>query len=229
MARTPSALMKRLALAGAAAAIVTLAGWSWARNWTPSRADYPVQGLAVSEASGAVEWPRLAAQGADFAYLRATDGAAGRDRRFAENWRESGAAGVRRGAWHRFALCTPAREQAGNFIATVPREPMALPPAVEVAGDDGCAAPPDRKALLAELERFARMVEAHAERPVVLKLSKSIEARYRISEAIDRPLWLESRFVPPDYGAHPWLMWQANRALNVEGAAAPVGWNVLRP
>jgi lysozyme len=73
------------------------------------------------------------------------------------------------------------------------------------------------------------MVEAHSERPVMLKPSREFEARYRLSEVVDRPLWLASAFREPDFGAHPWVMWQASDRRRVEGASHPVGWNVVRP
>ena len=54
--------------------------WGGITGWTPSRKDYPVQGLYVSAADGDLAWPTLATMGADFAYVRASAGGSGRRR-----------------------------------------------------------------------------------------------------------------------------------------------------
>lgn len=74
-------MLVRVALALTLVAVLALALFFYARNWAPSRDDYPVQGLTVSSDNGPIDWGTLAAQGADFAYIRAAKGADWRDRK----------------------------------------------------------------------------------------------------------------------------------------------------
>lgn len=223
----------RLVRVGTVVTLLLLVGagglWFASARWTPSRATYPVQGIDVQETNGSLDWLTLKSSGVAFAYVRATIGAGARDRLFAENWAAARAAGIGRGAYHVYSLCASAAAQAANFIALVPRDPEALPPAVELSFDADCRARPDRERLLPEIEAFIRMAEAHSERPVMLKPSRDFEAHYRLSETVDRPLWLASAYREPDYGAHPWVMWQASDRRRIDGASSPVGWNVVRP
>lgn len=58
--------------------------------------------IDISRHQGLIDWPRVRHEGGvTYAIIRATLGAAGRDDRYAANWRESGWAGIpRRGAYH---------------------------------------------------------------------------------------------------------------------------------
>ncbi len=227
-ARTPIALLKRALAILALVAVLALVGWQWALGWAPSRQAFPTQGIDVSHHQGPIDWAMARADGVDFAYIKASEGGDLRDPRFAENWAGAAGADIRRGAYHFFTLCRAGADQATNFIALVPREADALPPAVDLEFGGNCAARPDRKALLKDIETFINMVEAHSEKPVVLYLTREFEDAYRISSAIDRPLWLRRMALEPDYGSHPWLMWQAHARRRVDGIDGPVDWNVLR-
>lgn len=218
-------------MAIAMAALVLLVGASWgiARNWRPSTADYPIQGVMIDESSGAVVWPSIGAAGADFAYLRATADADIRDARFAGNWRGAASAGLRRGAAHIWSLCRLASDQASNFIATVPREADALPPVLVLDYQPDCGARPARAVLLDELARFIAMVEAHATKPVILKIAEPFDADFAVSSAIPRTLWSTRRFFPPDYAARAWVMWEATDLRHIDGVSGPIRWTVVAP
>jgi lysozyme len=226
--RTPAALFKRALIMMVIFGLVVFAGWQWALGWAPSRQAFPVQGVDVSHHQGAIDWAMAAADGVDFAYIKASEGADLRDPRFTENWNAAAAAGIKRGAYHFFTLCKAGAEQATNFIASVPRESNAMPPAVDLEFGGNCAAKPDRAALLKEVETFIKMVEAHSEKPVMLYVTREFEEAYQISTAIDRPLWLRRMALEPNYGTHPWVMWQAHARRRVNGIDGPVDWNVLR-
>ena len=212
-------------------AIVLFAGMGWlgVSHWTPSRGAYPTQGVDVSHDQGEIDWNAARSAGADFAYVKASEGSDMRDDRFASNWTGAAEAGVKRGAYHFFSLCRTGRQQATNFIAMVPREAEALPPALALEFEGNCKQRPSRDSLLAEVATFIQMVEAHSEKPVMIHVTRAFENQYRISEALNRPLWLRSTGLAPSYGAHAWVMWQANRLRRVDGIEGPVDWNVVRP
>lgn len=227
--RTPARVLRHMVMMTALIALIAVAGLLFARSWRPSTARYPVQGIDVSSQQGVIEWKSVRGDGVDFAYLEASEGADLRNLRFAANWRGSAEAGVRRGAYHVFSLCRLARDQATNFIAVVPREANVLPPALDLEFEGNCASRPARGVLIAELAAYIAMIEAHSEKPVILYMTSEFDDFYRISDAIDRPLWLRRSFFAPAYGTRPWVIWQASTVRRVDGIEGPVDWNVVRP
>lgn len=75
--------------------------------------------IDVSRHNGAIDWPRARAEGGvECAIIRATLGSTGVDERYAENWRESGWAGVpRRGVYHYVIAGVSAAAQVHNILA----------------------------------------------------------------------------------------------------------------
>ena len=210
---------------------VLLAGFAlwWAARWTPSRDLYPLQGVTISADNGEVHWGSIKAAGADFAYVAATDGASGVDPMFARNLSRAREVGIQAGAIHRYSLCQLATDQAANFIRHVPRRADALPAVVWLDYDDRCPDRPTRALLLSELATFLAQIEAHTGKRSLIAPGPSFESDYKVTRGIARTTWLRRDFFEPDYGAHPWAMWQANHYIRLTGADGTVGWNVLRP
>ena len=219
--RTAGLILLAVLLAG-------LALWGAAR-WTPNRDLYPLQGVTISADNGEVHWGSIKAAGADFAYVAATDGASGVDPMFARNLSGAREVGIQAGAIHRYSLCQLATDQAANFIRHVPRRADALPAVVWLDYDDRCPDRPTRALLLSELATFLAQIEAHTGKRSLIAPGPSFESDYKVTRGIARTTWLRRDFFEPDYGAHPWAMWQANHYIRLTGADGTVGWNVLRP
>lgn len=209
--------------------LLAITAGAFALRWRPAATSYPYQGVDVAEDNGPIDWWTVRAAGADFAYVRATYGATGRDARFAVNWADVYVTGMRRGALHVYSLCNLAVDQANNFNTTVPRDRDALPAAVIVDFVPGCESRPAPNVVVDELRRFMTMVEEHTRKPVLMKLSRRFDAAYGISTAIPRPVWAVQNFFPPDYAARPWRMWQANDMRRVDGISGAVNWDVVAP
>jgi len=222
-------LIGRIAAGAILALLAAVALWIYAIGWAPAAAKYPIQGVDVSEAQGDIAWPTLAARGADFAYLRATIGAHGRDQRFAANWQAAAAAGLRRGAIHVWSFCQSGAAQADNFVTTVPRTAGALPAVLDLAFSPDCDARPGRATLIDQIKHFLVVAETHTGEPMLIKITKPVERAYRVSAAIPRPVWEVRRFFSPDYAARPWRIWQASDMRRVDGVQGPVDWNVVTP
>jgi lysozyme len=210
-------------------AAIGIGGWYYALHWRPSESRYPRQGIDVSHHQGAIDWTALPAQQVDFAYIKSTEGGDHRDRRFAENWAATGRVGITRGAYHFFTLCRSGADQAANFIATVPLDPNALPPVIDLEFGGNCAARPSTAVLITELAAFIRPVEARFGKPVTLYLTREFDAAYGLSKRVQRPLWLRRLVLEPNWGARPWSIWQASSFRRVRGIAGRVDWNVMRP
>ena len=121
-----------LGAGGLSLGLLAIVGWWQAGAWLPERATFPVQGIEHSASDGAVNFVALKADGADFVYLRASDGATRRDTMFVADLAKARAAGLQVGAILRFDPCADAGPQAAQFITTVPRDSGLLPPAVEL-------------------------------------------------------------------------------------------------
>lgn len=197
-------------------------------SWAPSRDQYPIQGISVSDANGKIVWPVAGATGVDFAYIMATNGADKRDRMFAENIKGARESGVRFGAIHNYSLCRLASDQATQFVTTVPRSENMLPPAVRLAFDEDCGDRPGRASILSELNTFLNQIEAHSGKPAIIQVSQEFDELYHISSGIDRTFWLVGNFFPPDYATKPWVMWLASDMRRISGVDGPVNWNVVR-
>ena len=204
------------------------ASWSTVTGWTPSRDEFSLQGIVVSEANGQPEWAELGATGVDFAYITASEGARHRDARFAANLEGAQQAGIRTGALHHFDICRLASEQAALFITTVPRSEQALPPTVQIDFSESCKSRPNRAFIVSELATFVNQIEAHSGMPAILLLAEDFEQEYKVSSAIDRTVWLEGNWFLPDYAARPWVMWTASNIRRVDGIDGPVRWAVVR-
>ncbi|SEJ54704.1 lysozyme [Sphingobium sp. AP50] len=222
-------LLFRIGAALAVVAALAVALWLYARGWAPARDQYPVQGVSISADNGPVEWGTLAAQGADLAYLRAADAGGRRDPAFAANWRGVRAVGMRYGAMIDFSLCRQPSDQATSFMTTVPRDNAALPPVIRMDFTPGCQARPGRDQLLSDLNTLINLVESHAGKPALLNVSEDFDKAYDIGSGINRTLWLDGNFFPPDYATKPWVMWTASDMRHIDGVNGPVRWNVVAP
>jgi lysozyme len=203
--------------------------WLHAPHWHPSDRRFPTQGIDVSHHQGRIDWARLPAQGVDFAYIKASEGGDHRDRSFAANWAGARRAGIARGAYHFFTLCRSGADQAANFIAAVPADADALPPAVDLEHLGNCSRTLSLEAFHKELADYLRLVEGHYGKPTLLYLTREFDETYQVSARVDRPLWLRSLIVEPRFGARPWHLWQVSSFRRLRGIEGRVDWNVRRP
>jgi lysozyme len=181
-------------------------------------------GVDVSAHQGEIQWDRVAADGISFAYIKATEGGGFVDRRFAANWSGAGSAGLPRGAYHFFTLCASGAAQARNFLAVVPTDPGALPPAVDLEFGT-CERRPSRAEVERELGVFVSTVEERVGKRVVLYVMSDFADRYPAARALDRARWERRLFRRPDGG---WAIWQASDVARVDGVHGRVDLDVSR-
>ena len=216
-------LLGLLAVFVAAAAL----GWYvWLPNHRPALRSGERWGIDVSHHQGEIDWGLVADDRIDFAYIKATEGGDFVDERFAANWMGAGSAGLRRGAYHFFTLCTPGAMQARHFLTVVPEDPDALPPAVDVELAENCADRPAGDDLRRELLAFLEIVESATGAQAVLYVGNDLEAQYGIRDELDRRLWLPRPLLRPD---GDWWIWQASAFAHVNGVAGGVDLDVMRP
>ena len=171
-----------------------------------------VHGVDVSRWQGDIDWARLRRYGANFAYIKATDGGDHLDPKFHENWRAAERAGIKRGAYHFFYWCRTAASQADWFIRNVPKEKGALPPVLDVEFNhqSNCKRRWSREDVLEKMQVFMDRLERHyGQRPVIYTAPDFYDA-YLKGAFPHHPFWLRSVAAHPSkvYPGRDWLFWQ---------------------
>ena len=195
-------------------------------NWRPPLRAGEHFGIDVSSHQGSIQWQRVAGDEIRFAYIKATEGSDFTDRRFVENWRGAGAAGLRRGAYHYFTLCTSGADQAANFLRIAPPDAGALAPAVNLELVGNCATRPSRASLERELAAFLERVEGAWHVPMVLYVGDEWERMYPSRKRLGRTLWHLRVLRRPRQGQ--WVVWQVHGLAHVEGIKGRVDLDVMR-
>lgn len=193
---------------------------------------YPVHGIDLSRFQTSVDWSTARANGVNFAFIKATEGADMVDPMFESHWRGAGAAGVKRGAYHFFYHCRPAAEQARWFIRNVPRTPGALPPVLDMEWtptSPTCTVRRDGATIREEARIFLDILERHyGQRPLIYTTVDFFEDTelWRLSGV---EFWLRSVADHPSqvYDGKAWSFWQYTSTGLVPGMAGPVDINVF--
>ncbi|MFC0672524.1 GH25 family lysozyme [Brachybacterium hainanense] len=201
----------------------------------PARAQLPegielepgeTMGIDVSSHQGQIDWQAVAGDGYTFAYIKATEGSGYTDPQFAANWKGSGEAGLTRGAYHYFTLCSPGADQARDFLAAVPPEDAALPPVLDLEFDGACQERPEAEQAQAEIDAFTRSVEAAWGRRVVVYSSSEWRLHYGLPVGDGRAAWHYDDDSRPEDG--DWAVWQVRFDGQVAGIGRTADVDVLR-
>lgn len=195
----------------------------WIPN-APSRSQYPVRGIDVSHHQGPIDWSAVKSSGIQFAYIKATEGANFTDATFADNWKNSNAAGIVHGAYHFFTLGRSGEVQAANFIATAPADADALPPAIdlEFSGYNKDRRPSPEE-FQRELAIFWDAVVAHYRKLPVVYTASDFQKQYLRFMPIER-LWIREVVLKPESG---WTFWQFSARGRVRDVPTFVDLNVF--
>lgn len=190
-----------------------------------------VHGVDVSRWQGEIDWSTLRSQGANFAFIKATDGGDHLDPMFRKNWRAAEAAGIKRGAYHFFYWCRTGREQADWFIRNVPKEAGALPPVIDVEWNhqSRCKQKLSPKLVRDKMQAFMERVEAHyGQRPIIYATPDFYEDNLK-GHFKDYPFWLRSVAAHPSvrYPNRDWVFWQYSGTGLSKGVTGEIDLNVF--
>lgn len=191
---------------------------------------HQVHGIDISRWQGDIDWRSVRRAGIAFAFLKATEGGDHSDPEFATYWRQAGAAGIPRGAYHYFYFCRTGAEQARWFIRNVPRERGALPPVLDIEWTHSrtCPRRPDAAEVKREANVFLDIVGRHyGQRPIVYTTVDF----YRDNRLGDlrAEFWLRSVADHPrvTYRGQRWSFWQYTGTGTVPGIRGDVDLNAF--
>jgi lysozyme len=198
----------------------------WVPN-RPSQTDYPVRGIDVSHHQGNIQWNSVASSGIRFAYMKATEGSDFDDSKFSDNWRASAAAGVTHGAYHFYVIGTSGELQAAHFVAKVPVDPAALPPAVDLELSGANRSVESVAQFQHELAAFLTAVAIHYGKTPVIYTTGDFAKQY-LTGMPPGPLWLGEFFTKPSSPAgKSWTLWQYSEKGRVQGIDGFVDMDVF--
>lgn len=206
-----------LALAGFVLALLIWNGTILFNN--PSKRVYPVRGVDVSAYQGEIDWPVLASQDIQFAFIKATEGSGFVDRNFAVNFAEARKTKLRVGAYHFFSFDSAGETQADHFISVVPRIEGMLPPVVdfEFYGDKEKNRP-DPDAARAQLNILLEALESHyGQKPIIYATERAYDA-YLSGYYAGYDLWIRNVFTKPHVpDGRDWTFWQYTNRERLKG------------
>jgi lysozyme len=211
----------------ALAAAVLGGGYTHYLGFEPASERFPVRGIDVSHHQGKIAWGALTGRRVRFVYMKASEGGDHVDKRFAENWRAAGRAGIARGAYHFFTLCKPGIAQAHNFMRTVKVDAEAMPPAVDLEFGGNCKRRPTKPAFLRELKSFLATIEGHYGKRPILYVTRRFHDRYLTGALSGHGFWIRSIYFRPDLPGRPWLFWQFHDRGARAGIKGRVDLNVF--
>ena len=169
-----------------------------------------VKGVDVARFQGEIDFSRLAEQGIEFVYIKATEGTAFTDDGFVSNWKNAEESGLIAGAYHFFSFDSPGKTQAENYIKTVGSLEGRLIPAVDVEmyrarmGD-----PPAKEDVVRELRVFMDAIFGEYGVYPVLYSTRSFYADYLKDDFSSCPRWVRNIYYPVwvEVG-DGWTVWQ---------------------
>lgn len=198
-------------------------------KFTPKH--HAVHGVDVSRWQGDIDWERLRERGANFAYIKATDGVDHIDPMFKKNWNGAAEAGIRRGAYHFFFWCRRASDQAEWFIRNVPKVKGALPPVLDVEWNhqSSCKWKPSRAEVIEKMQVFLDRLERHyGQRPIIYTAPDFYEDNLK-GAFPNHPFWLRAVAEHPSkvYPGRDWVFWQYSGSGLSQGVNGRIDLNVF--
>jgi lysozyme len=192
----------------------------------------PIHGIDVSRWQGRIDWAAVRAAGTQFAFIKATEGGDHIDPRFSENWYGAARAGVPRGAYHFMYWCRPADQQASWFRRSVPSDPTALPPVLDLEWNGHsrtCPRKLPRETALAEVKLMLREMEAHTGKRPIIYTDITFHRDVLEGELHDYPHWVRSVAAEPHerYRNRQWTLWQYTTTGRVPGIGGDVDRNAF--
>ena len=189
---------------------------------------YKVHGIDVSHHQGAIDWAAVKSTEKQefpirFVFMKATEGGDYKDRRFAENFRKAGEAGLIRGAYHFYNPNTDPIRQADFFISQVKLERGDLAPVLDIERK-----PHDKAQLQADLKKFLNRIEQHYGVRPIIYTSYKYKTRYLDSPEFDNhPFWIAHYYVDMLSYNGTWHFWQHTDYGTVPGIETNVDLNVF--
>jgi lysozyme len=197
----------------------------------PDRNRFPIRGIDISSHQQQIDWARLDRSTINFILMKATEGGNFKDSRFQANWQHARQQGRIVGAYHFFTFCKSGREQAQNYIDTVPKQPGTLPPVIDLEFSGNCRSQPTPAELATELNTFITIVEKFYKKRPILYVTHEFYDRYLQNRSVTQSIWISDFYsfnkLPILADSKQWLFWQYSERGRISGISTLVDLNVF--
>ena len=199
----------------------------------PAPDRFPVHGVDAARFQKNVDWGAARVAGANFAFIKATEGGDLLDPAFVEHWRNAGRAGLWRGAYHFYYFCTAPEVQANWFITNVPRLPGTLPPVLDMEWNPfspTCATVrPPAAEVRAQMRTWLRLVENHYGQRPIIYTTPEFYRQNDLGQFRGYDFWLRTTARTPAeaYPGQSWTFWQYSATGRVPGFQGNVDLNAF--
>ena len=187
----------------------------------------PVLGIDVSSHQKEIKWREIDPKQVQFVYIKATEGSKFKDKKFLSNWNEARKYAFPTGAYHFFSFCKSAKEQAKNFIETVPYKPNALPPVLDLEDEANCKSGKTKEAIVAEIETLQQILFNKYQKKPILYMTEEFYYIYSMAQFKENPLWISAFYQEPNLQNGKWLFWQYSYKGFIKGIDTNVDLNVF--
>jgi lysozyme len=194
----------------------------------PSREKFPVWGIDISHHQGKIDWKKLKSEDLTFVYMKATEGGDYKDSAFTVNWDSAIANGYTVGAYHYFNFLKTGKEQAENFIATVPEIENEMPPALDLEFGGTNKSDQLHGKIIFEIHEFIDIIKNHYGKRPVIYSTHEFYNEYLKDDFKDCIIWIRDIFSEPTLpGKRKWAIWQFSSRENLNGIEGNVDENVF--
>jgi lysozyme len=166
-----------------------------------------VRGIDVSRWQGVMDWQKAKTAGAQFAFIKATEGQSWVDPQYGRNWAEAQKAGIPRGAYHFFRNGFSPENQAQHFVSTVRSGGFGeLPLVADIEDTQGTPNAEEVRTFLLQVEMLS------GRKPIVYTGAWWWNQFGSLPWAKEYDLWIANyRATPPPVlpaGWDTWVFWQ---------------------
>ncbi|MCP4134287.1 MAG: glycoside hydrolase family 25 protein [bacterium] len=195
----------------------------------PSTKEFPVRGIDISHHQNEINWTLLKKHNLSFVFIKATEGGDYKDHLFKKNWENARKIGLARGAYHYFTFCKTGKEQAQNFIDTVPVEKNSLPPVLDLEYGGNCKARLGKEFLVNEIRDCIEALEKKYNKSPVLYVTSEFYETCLIGEFKKYKIWFRNIYGRPSLiDNRDWTFWQFNNRGKLDGIDTFVDINVFK-
>ena len=189
------------------------------------RSVYTVSGIDISAHNGEVDFDSVAADGIDFVYIKASEGATWRDKHFEANYAGARAAGLAVGVYHFFRFDVEGWRQSVNLLRALNHRPVELPVAIDVE-EWGNSTVWSTEEVVRNLQSMIELLRQGGYQTVIYT-NKGGYHRFVRGRLDDVPLWICSFTSPAMVENDRWTFWQYSHCGHVAGVRGAVDLNTF--
>lgn len=194
----------------------------------PSFEEYPIQGIDISHHQIHIDWDNLDKEAVQFVFIKATEGGNHKDSLFSQNWEQAKKHNIPVSGYHFFTFCKTGKEQAQNFIESVPNDSTNLPPALDLEFGGNCSKENQVEDIIHEITEYINIIEQHYNKKVVLYSTNEFYKQYLTGQFSDNPIWIRDILKKPELPDNrEWVFWQFANRGKLTGIDTYVDLNVF--